>query len=106
MIVSEIPTWPFASVETITLNGTTYTLNFTWNKFAGDGAGCWMLDIADANANPMAQGIPLVTGADLLGQLEYLGLGGAMFVQSDNDPALVPSYATLGSTGHLYWVAA
>lgn len=104
--VYEIPTQPNPTTQRITLNGVTYTLTLTWNEFAGP-AGAWVLDIADANNNPIASGLPLVTGADLLAQFEYLGIGGGggLVVQSDHDPDLVPSFTTLGSTGHLFFVS-
>ena len=99
----EIPTSPQATTQTITLNGISYNLTLTWCAPAN----CWMLAIADQNNNPIATGLPLVTGADMLAQLEYLGIGGggALLAQSDFDPDLVPSYTTLGSTGHLYFVS-
>jgi len=101
--VVEIPTIPAPQTFTIALNGTTYTIRLTWCIPAQ----CWMMDIADQGDTPIALGIPLITGADLLAQLAYLsiGNGGAMVVQSDNDPALVPSFTTLGSTGHLFFVS-
>lgn len=58
----------------------------------------------DSSQNPIAVGIPLITGADLLEQLYYLGIGGALIVQSTNDPNLVPDFETLGSTGNLFFI--
>lgn len=99
----EIPTAPQATTQSIVLNGTLYQLSLHWC----DPAGCWVLDIADQNSNAIAAGLPLVTGADLLAQLEHLGIGsgGALIVQSDNDPTLVPDFSSLGSTGHLFFVS-
>ena len=64
----------------------------------------WFLDLADANNNAVLTGIPLVTGLDLLAQYAYLGIGGMLVVQSDNDLSLVPDFNSLGVTGHLYFV--
>lgn len=102
-ITYEVPTSPQPSSQQIVLNGTLYQLSLNWC----DPAQCWMLDVADQNNNPIVGGIPLVTGADLLVQLAYLsiGSGGALIVQSDNNPDLVPSFETLGSTGHLFFVS-
>ncbi len=47
--------------------------------------GGYVLDIADANGKPIVQGIPFVTGADLLAQYAYLGIGGQLIVQTDYD---------------------
>jgi hypothetical protein len=96
----EIPLKPEAQEFDISLGGVTYHLLLTWN--APNNA--WNLDIEDSLQNPIVQGIPLITGADLLAQLEYLGLGGALIVQSDFDPNEVPNYGGLGSTGHLFFV--
>jgi uncharacterized protein DUF6983 len=99
----EIPTVPAAQKMTIPLGGTTYILRLMWCISAA----CWVLSISDVDDNLIVGGIFLVTGADLLEQYDYLGIGGVgnkLIVQSDNDPTLVPSYTTLGLTGHLYFV--
>lgn len=96
----EIPLSPMAQRFTIQLAGTFYVLRFTWNVLLMT----WVLDIANANDKPMACGIPLITGADLLAQYKYLGIGGQLIVQSDTDVNAVPTYANLGSIGHLYFI--
>lgn len=66
-------------------------------------AGCWVMDLVnDVDGSPIIFGLPLVTGADLLAQLEYLGLGVAMLVQTDAEPDAVPTFANLGGTSHLF----
>lgn len=90
-----------AQAQTFSVGGnSTYNLRVTWCEPAL----CWILDILDGDNVPMVEGIPLVTGVDLLSQYEYLGIGGALVVQTDSDPASVPTYTSLGSTGHLYYV--
>lgn len=84
----------------ISLNGTTYHFIVKWNDFSN----CWELYIEDSMQNSILSGVPLVTGCDLLEQYEYLGIGGALVVQSTNNPDLVPSYSTLGSTGNLFFI--
>lgn len=96
----EIPLTPQAQRILITLGGVAYGLRFTWCEPNAS----WIMDISDAEGNPIKLGTPLITGADLLAQFAYLGIGGAMVVQSDNDPGLVPDYASLGVTGHLYFL--
>lgn len=66
--------------------------------------GGWFLDISDNAGNALVQGIPLVTGADLLAQYEYLGIGGELWVQNDADPDAVPSFTNLGGACGLYFV--
>ena len=97
---NEIPTSGTPQILLVALNSGTYTLTLKWNTIAQT----WIMDIGDASNNPLAQGLPLITGSDLLAQLEYLGIGGAMTVQTDNDPTAVPTYSNLGTTGHLYFV--
>lgn len=100
MSAQEIPLRVGGQRFTITLGGESRQLTVWWNQSSR----CYCVDVASADGTRIACGIPLVTGADLLGQLEYIGLGGAWIVQSDNDTNAVPTYANLGSTGHLYHV--
>jgi len=77
------------------------TFEFRWAANAG-----WTLDIADVDSNPLICGIPLVTGANLLAQYEYLGFSRdvALAVRSDGDPEAVPTFNNLGLYSHVYWV--
>jgi predicted Zn-dependent protease with MMP-like domain len=84
----------------IVLGPVTYTLTFTWR----DAMQTWCLDIADQYGNLIIGGIPLVTGVDLLGQYAYLGFAGALVVQTDNAPDVMPTFDNLGTTSHLYWI--
>lgn len=63
-----------------------------------------MLDISTSDDTPVRSGVPLVTGADLMEQFEYLGLGGELVVQSDTDVDAVPTFSNLGTIGHLYYL--
>lgn len=80
-------------------DGNTYNLRLQY-QFNSDN--CWLLDISDANNTPLKCGIPLITGADLLAQYDYI-FGGAfsMFATTDGDPATPPTFYNLGTTGHL-----
>lgn len=82
----------------ISIGGTTYTMKVRWCAPAN----CWMLDLLDVSGNPILQGIPLVTGTDLLSQFRYLGVGFSLLVQSNNDPTAVPTFANLGTQGNVY----
>lgn len=96
----EVPLSAEPQVFSIALAGTTYKLRLAWN----DASSCWTLDIADALGAPMVQGIPIVTGLDLLAQYGYLGIGGSLIVQTDTNPDAVPTYDDLGTTGRLYFI--
>lgn len=95
----EIPLSPNAQTFQIPLAGVTYSMTIKWNWTNAS----WILDIADASGNPLISGIPLVTGADLLEQYGYVGIGGSLYVQTDNEPNVVPGYSDLGITGHVYF---
>ena len=95
-----VPLIPDFQKFTITLVGVTYQFTVRWCVPSD----CWVLDIADLNAQPIISGIPLVTGCDLLGQYGYLNLGGQLIVQTDSDLDAVPTLANLGSQGNLYFV--
>lgn len=96
----EIPLTSKAEQFFITLNGVAYSFLVTWNEVSS----CWVLDISLADGTPLLLSVPLVTGTDLLGQYEYLGFGGSLYVQSDADLNRVPQYDELGNAGHLYFV--
>ena len=103
MIWYEIPLQANAQKFSITLAGVEYQARLDW--CAADQGG-WLLSLANATGAPLAAGIPLVTGADLLAQYAHLGIGGALYVATDGDPAAPPTYANLGSLARLYWVPA
>lgn len=87
------------SFQMIILN-VTYQFTLIWRDAASE----WVLDMADIDGQPLIQGIPLVTGCDLLGQYAYVGLGFQLWVATDGDPAAVATYENLGTTSHLYVV--
>jgi hypothetical protein len=95
---SKVGLKPYAQTFNISLDGTTYNIRTFWNTQGQ----YWMMDIADVNNVPLANGIPLVTGEDLLGQLDYLGFGFVFYVLTDGDPYATPTYVNLGSTSNLY----
>lgn len=94
-------------IERAAANATaTYSMTFQYrNADPSIAGGCgWTVDISDASGNPILCGMPLVTGADLLGQFAYLALGGHLVVMSEGVPDALPTFANLGSGSHLYWV--
>lgn len=84
----------------ISLAGVTYHFRVYWSGASY----AWVLDIEDAQQNNLLTGIPLVTGCDLLEQYGYVGINGALVVQSTTDPDLVPDQNSLGSTGNLFFL--
>ena len=98
--VYEIPLSGKSQRFGISLGGVQYSLTVWWNAITEG----WFLDIASASNSPILSGIPLVTGADLLAQYAYLGIGGSLIVQTDGDVQAIPTYKNLGSASHLYFV--
>lgn len=96
----EIPLSPEPQKFSIPLAGIDYICRVQWNPVAQ----CWMLDIADSDDAAIIQGIPVVTGIDLLGQYKHLGLGGSLLAQTDYDADAVPTFDNLGITGRLYFI--
>lgn len=75
------------------------------NKWNDSLEGGWVLDIYDDNTNlPIIMNIPLITGANLLEQYEYLNLVGALYVFTDGDETAVPTLANLGIESNVYYV--
>ncbi len=84
----------------ILLAGITYTLTVKWN----DPGQSWFLDIGDSSNNPLACGLPLVTGESLLDGLEYLGIAGDLVIITNGQmPDSVPTLTNLGSDSNLYF---
>lgn len=86
----------------IALAGVNYTLTCRWNP--SDDAG-WVMDLADADTQTsIVTNIPLITGADCLEGLDYLGINGQMIVFTDGDDFAVPTLENLGVNSNLYFV--
>lgn len=64
----------------------------------------WALDVANADGTPVINGIPLVTGIDLLMQYAYLNLGGKLVCQSGHNAYAVTTFENLGLTAHLFFI--
>jgi hypothetical protein len=84
----------------ITINNVTYNLSLKWFELAS----LWLLDIADNLNNPIVVGVPLVTGADLLGQYKHLGFGFGIWCSTDGIPDQAPIFSSLGDNSHVYAV--
>jgi hypothetical protein len=100
-----IPLVSTPQMFTINLAGISYNMTCKWNNAQdsdGNYAG-WALDISDSNNNPLACNIPLITGADCLSGLEYLGIQGSLIAFTSGDPTAVPTFTNLGSDSNLYF---
>ena len=102
MAVYEIPLSPTPQRFSIDLGGTEYRFALQYRDVPMGG---WFVDIADSSGVELVNGIPLVTGADLLASYRHLGFSGELRVQTSNDPDAIPTWENLGEQSHLYWVA-
>ncbi len=86
----------------IALAGVNYIMTCKWNNAPEGG---WVLDLADAaSGEVIVANIPLITGADCLAGLAYLGLGGQLVVHTDGNEFAVPTLENLGVESNLYFV--
>jgi hypothetical protein len=96
-----IPLQPRPQQFTVSLLGVTYGFLTRW---CNPGR-CWTLDVSDVAGNPLAQGLALVTGTDILGQVGYLGIGGSLFMlPAQVPPDASPSFSDLGTIWQLVYI--
>ena len=100
--IFQIPLQNIPQSFEILLANVTYIMTVKWNDSSDAG---WVIDLSDSITNaPIAANIPLITGADLLSGLEYLGIGGNLIVYTDGDDTAVPTLANLGVESNLYFI--
>ena len=99
MAAYEIPLINKTQSLRISLNSVYYRLRVYWNSYSNN----WNIDILSDNNISILCGLPLVSNVDLLEQHRHLNLGGRLIAQTDGADA-PPTYANLGTTGHLYFV--
>ena len=87
---------------TINLLGINYSMTVKWNNSSNAG---WQFDMSDSDTGVLIlAGQPFVSGASLLANLGYLGIGGAMYVINQSDLTAIPTYENLGTDSNLYFV--
>lgn len=86
----------------VVLGGVLYNMTLMYRDC--EDLGGWVLDIADSGGNALVNGIPLVTGIDLLESYPDMDFGGSLVVSTQSDPDAVPTFDNLGGDGQLYWV--
>jgi hypothetical protein len=93
----EIPLTPTPQKLAIKLAGITYQMTILWN-FSSES---WMISLGDADGVPIISSIPMVLGANLLEQFDYLQIGGSLIAQVDSDTGIPPNFTNLGTEGRL-----
>lgn len=97
-----IPLTNIPQVFNIVLAGVTYIMTCRWND--ADEAG-WQIGLADqVTGNEIVNNIPIITGADLLSGLTYLGIGGSLYAYTAGDVLAPPTLDNLGVDANLYFV--
>jgi len=97
--IREIPLKPLNQQFSIVLDGQQLNMRIQWRGVAG-----WILDLMDAAGNPLALGLPMVPGVDLLSQYKYLGINGLLLIDSDSGAEEYPTQDNLGIRSHLYFI--
>lgn len=101
MATFEFPLSPNAQQMTVPIGERELTFRFAW---ADSPDGGWFMDISSLDGTPLARGLPLTAGENILQQLDYLGIGGEIRVQTDADPLVEPTYDNLGLNGRVLLV--
>lgn len=100
MTIFLMPLVAIAQSFNITLNNINYTITCRWNDAQDSG---WVMDFVLADTLvPLVFNVPLITGADLMDGLEYLGIG-SFIVYTDSDPLSVPTFDNLGVNSNVYY---
>ncbi|MDH2645567.1 phage baseplate plug protein [Acinetobacter baumannii] len=94
MALYEIPLLDRNQKFFIKLNKVNYQLKFVFRKR-------WYLDIFKTNSEPVALGIPLVLGIDILSPFSHV-ISGSMYVQNLNEDES-QSFSDLGTNIKLFW---
>lgn len=88
--------------STIPVNGENKTFYFSLRY--NDEAGYWVMDLSDVNKTPIVSSIPLITGINILEQYEYLHIGKAYIIKTDDSLlADKPDTTNLGTVFQLAW---
>lgn len=94
MAIQEIPLTADNQQFSIILAGTTWRISITARSVLDYGP-------AERQRESVISGIPLVTGADLLAQYAYMGLGFKLVVICDESTQDYPTKTDLGGRSHL-----
>jgi hypothetical protein len=86
---------------TVPVNGQNITLRFRL-RYNTQG-GYWWLTLADKNGNVLVDGVPLLTGQNILEQYQYLNIGSAYVVKTGSSPLDSPDEQSLGKDFLLVW---
>lgn len=95
-----IPLTPEPQRFLITLGGIDYQILLTYKNVTEGG---WVIDIADKTGVNLVAGLPLITGADILGQHQHHGFKGSLTIESSDGLDHIPTFDNLGIDTLLIW---
>jgi hypothetical protein len=96
----DLPVQPYPMIFGISVRDVSYGFRTQYRETPEGG---WLMDLMDGNALPLARGIPLVSGLDLMYQFNHLNLGFAL-VTLCLDGRTTPTYESLGIEDRLVLV--
>ena len=99
-VITKIPMTAIPQRFRVDMAGAEYEIVSRWNGAVSS----WVLDLYDANRDPMIMCIPMVCGIDLLSQYGYLSIGAELWVLTDGDDTAPPTIDNLGSESNLFLV--
>lgn len=100
MATYEVPLSAEPQTFLIDLVGILYRMTVRWCGAMS----AWVMDLDTPEEVPVLHGVPIVTGTDLLGQYEYLGIGGQLRAQTLGDLESIPTFENLGTNGVLFFI--
>lgn len=99
MTINEIPLTADNQRFFIQLGGRQLAFTLLWRDSG------WIMDIADEDGSSLLNGVPLVTGVNLLAPYRHIGLNGELWVVSDDACQPYPTSTNLGTGSHLWHVS-
>jgi len=89
---------------TITIPGDSKNISLIITQSYNTIAGYWIMNLYDADsANALATNIPMITGVNLLHQLDYLGLGYLFLINTGDQTITDPDDTNLEDNFKLLW---
>lgn len=94
------PNDTFSSTIPVNRKNTKFYFFLRYNEEAG----YWVMDLSDENKEPVVSSVPLISGINILEQYEYLKIGKAYIIKTDNSLlADKPDTTNLGKAFKLVW---
>lgn len=109
MALLEIPTTNTlpAYEQSVTLDGTTYTIALYFNPLINNGVGKWMISLSDQNRNMLVAPVPVIVSYGLFNRfIDLMSLPGTLFCFDTSGQDLDPGQFDLGDRCRLYYLEA